>query len=123
MQRSERERRSTTAIERLIVLINQMREVSNGLYKHSYDLETPLIEINSEVVKGIENILSLPQAPIPVSEKAYSFSCAADPSVSWVLEYLKSEEERRRLNAEMAKAKSKDFRMLHEGFQRRRGKE
>ncbi|KAI5172506.1 hypothetical protein NEFER03_1581 [Nematocida sp. LUAm3] len=123
MQRSERERRCSMAIERLIVLINQMREVSNGLYKHTYELEAPLIKINSEVIKGIESILSLPQEPILVSEKAYSFSATADPSISWVVDYLKVEEQRKALNIEMADAKRKDFRMLYEGFQRRKGTE
>ncbi|KAI5187197.1 hypothetical protein NEHOM01_2002 [Nematocida homosporus] len=118
MDSRERERKCDELSNGIIALINQMQSVSDGLYKHTYDLDTPLPQINKGVLKAVEKVLHWTEDELLVSEKAYKYIEGREPEVNAILEYIESEEQKGKELKERALGKSKYFRMLYQGLQR-----
>ncbi|OAG29303.1 hypothetical protein NEDG_01376 [Nematocida displodere] len=114
----EREKRYDELFSGLLGVINQMRGISDGLYKHIYDLDTPLPQINKGLVHSIEKVLQATEKEYLVSEKVARFVNESTPDVSRIVEYLAGEEKRKKELKCVSKGKARYFSMFYQGVQR-----
>ncbi|KAI5190359.1 hypothetical protein NECID01_0951 [Nematocida sp. AWRm77] len=114
---AEKERRLEELELGIVGLINQMRTVSDGLYKHTYDVDTPLSLINKGVIASVEKVLDQTREEFLVSERLSKFVEEKDPGTGLVLEYLAEEEQRKQELKTLAKNKSKYFSTFQKSMQ------
>lgn len=112
------EEHSQQLLNGVVGLVNQMRSVSDGLYKHTYDLDTPLAAINQGVVASIDQLLQQAQGELPVSARLARFVEEKEASTSLVLEYVTAEEQRKQDLESLARGKSRYFELFRQEIAR-----
>ncbi|EHY66132.1 hypothetical protein NERG_00828 [Nematocida ausubeli] len=93
-----------------------MREVSDGLYRHTYDIDTELPQINKTVISNIEKIVNSLKEDLFVSEEIVSYLENKDSDAGMLLEYIEEKEQEMTDLKNKANGKSKYFRMLYNGI-------
>ncbi|KAI5162911.1 hypothetical protein NEAUS03_2141 [Nematocida ausubeli] len=116
MNEGERVKRVDDLTKLLIQLINNMREVSDGLYRHTYDIDTELPQINKTVISNIEKIVNSLKEDLFVSEEVVSYLENKDSDAGMLLEYIEEKEQEMTDLKNKANGKSKYFRMLYNGI-------
>ncbi|KAI5137250.1 hypothetical protein NEAUS04_1995 [Nematocida ausubeli] len=116
MNEGERVKRVDDLTKLLIQLINNMREVSDGLYRHTYDIDTELPQINKTVISNIEKIVNSLKEDLFVSEEIVSYLENKDSDAGMLLEYIEEKEQEMTDLKNKANGKSKYFRMLYNGI-------
>ncbi|KFG26195.1 uncharacterized protein NESG_01311 [Nematocida ausubeli] len=116
MNEGERVKRVDDLTKLLIQLINNMREVSDGLYRHTYDIDTELPQINKTVISNIEKIVNSLKEDLFVSEEIVSYLENKDSDAGMLLEYIEEKEQEMTDLKNKANGKSKYFKMLYNGI-------
>ncbi|EIJ88988.1 hypothetical protein NEPAR06_0427 [Nematocida parisii] len=116
MNESEKVKRVDDLNRLLIQLINNMREVSDGLYRHTYDIDTELPQINKTVISTIEKTVNSLKEDLFVSEEVVSYLETKDGDANVLLEYLDDKEHEIMKLKNKAQGKSKYFKMLYNGI-------
>ncbi|KAI5180604.1 hypothetical protein NEOKW01_0888 [Nematocida sp. AWRm80] len=110
-------KREDKIIDSLVELINHLKNISEGLYKHTYDIDTSLIQINQPVISALEKVIECNMDDLYVSQEFIKYIQDNDPDLNSVNEYIKLQEERRKDLLDQAKGKSKYFKMFSKGIQ------
>ncbi|KAI5191980.1 hypothetical protein NEMIN01_1764 [Nematocida minor] len=116
MPEDERRKRADDLSNSIIQLINQMRDVADGLYRHSYDIETEIPQINKAVISSIEKTVNTIKGELLVSDELVKYTQNKDSDVNVLLEYIKEKEEEMSELTNKAKGKSKYFKMFYNGI-------
>lgn len=118
MNESERIRRVNEISSAVVHLINNMRDISDGLYRHTYDIDTELSHINKGVIQSIEKTVNSIGADLLVSEEVVSYLENKDAETTALLEYIEEKEKELVNLKNKAMGKSKYFKMFYNGIQK-----
>lgn len=123
MNEEEKAKRTDDLSNSIIHLINHMREVADGLYRHSYDMDMPISQINKPVINSIEKTVKGIKGDIQVSEEVVGYMQDRDPDISLLKEYIEAKENEKIKLKNKAKGKSKYFKMFYNGIIKNNPKE
>ncbi|KAH9386586.1 uncharacterized protein NEMAJ01_1482 [Nematocida major] len=118
MGESEKTKRLDDLTASIIQLINSMQEVTDGLYRHTYDIDTELPQINKAVLQSAEKTVKNIKGELLVSEEVVSYVESREADINVLFEYVEEKEKEKEVLKNMALGKSKYFKMLHTGMQK-----
>lgn len=123
MSAEENKKKIDSLSNSIVHLINHMRDVADGLYRHTYDIDMPIPQINKSVINIIEKTVNGLKGDIEVSEEVVSYMQDRDADIFLLKEYIEEKEEEMKDLKNRARGKSKYFKMFYNGITKNSPKE